>query len=138
MKETENSLEEEVRTAMSKKFGFLPEELEALQEFLKTNRGMLRFYLNEYSLHLNPKQQMEIAELSRKTDLLVLKTSRVHFQAKSLENDAIKAIVTKEPFAPKTSEITEFKKQLNEVQEELLKLNQSLSRLVQELENEQK
>ncbi len=136
MKETENSLEEEVRTAMSKKFGFLPEELEALQEFLKTNRNMLRFYLNEYSLHLNPKQQMQIAELSRKTDLLVLKTSRVHFQAKSLENDAVKAIVTKEPFAPKTSEITEFKKQLSEVQNELLKLNQSLSRLVQELEKE--
>lgn len=136
MKETENNLEEEVRTTMSKKFGFLPEELDALQEFLKTNRGMLRFYLNEYSLHLNPQQQMQIAELSRKTDLLVLKTSRIHFQARSLENEAIKAIVTKESLAPKTSEITEFKKQLNDVQAELLKLNQSLSRLLQELEKE--
>lgn len=133
---SENGFEEEVRTALSKKFGFLPEELEALQEFLKTNRSMLRFYLNEYSLHLNPEQQNQIGELSRKTDLLVLKTARIQFQAKTLENQAIKALVTKAPLEPKAVEVQEFKKQLNEAQNELLKLNKTLAELVQELEKE--
>jgi predicted transcriptional regulator len=137
MKE-ENGLDEEIRSTMSKKFGFLPEELEAVEEFLKTNRNMLRFYLNEYSLHLNPEQQNQIAELSHETDLLVLKTSRIQFQAKALENEAIKALATNSPVSTKTTEIQEFKKQLNEVQNELLKLNQSLTKLVKELESENK
>lgn len=132
---TESDWEEKVREQLSKGLGFLPEELEALREFLKTNRNILKFYLNEYGLHLNPAEQIEISELSRQSDLLALKTARIEFQAKLFETEAFKACINKKKFLAVPQEAKTFKKQLNEVQNELFELNQKVGKIIEKLEN---
>lgn len=131
---TESNFEEQLRTALNKQFGFLPEEIDAIQEFLKTNRSILRFYLNEYSLHLSPQQQVEISELARQSDLMTLKTARIQFQAKNFENETAKTLLGKKNPVPDQKTLQEFKKQITEMQNGLLQLNKRVSSLIEEFE----
>lgn len=133
MSENDQPLEENVRTILSQTLDFLPEEIEALFELQKTNRQIIKFYLNEYGLHLNPYQQTEIAELSYQCDILALKTAHLEFQAKSFENQVIKAVLTNKRFSVATTEGTAFKKQFHGLQSEILQLNASITKLVEQI-----
>ncbi len=118
---------------LAKHIDFLPEEIEAMQRLLKITRDMLHFYLNEFGLHLEKNQQEELARLSSKSDLLILKIARLSFEMKSLECNAKKSIETKKAFAPDKKEIKELSAEIKETKESLLELNKRITGIVEQM-----
>lgn len=132
MTENESPIDDRVRELLATKIGFLPEEIDARQRFLKTSRNILNFYSNEYGLHLEPEQQAKISQLVHSCDLLVLKTSKLEFYANSMEMQAYKAALQKKPFNPNPRTTKELQLQLEQTQTELIELNSQTAKLVQQ------
>lgn len=134
--ENQNPIEEQVRELLAKKIGLLPEEIEAGQRFLKTNRNLLNFYSNEYGLHLGPEQQSQIAQLVHACDLLVLHISQLEFQFKMLEIKALKATLTSQSFQVNATMRNQLLNQFEFVQNGLVQLSYKTGKLVEQFQHE--
>ena len=130
-KEEACAVEEKTSALLSKKLGFLPEEIEAMHRLLKTTRDVLHFYLNEFGLHLEKEQQSELAKLSSKSDVLTLNIARLSFQAKLLECGAKKSIETKKEFEPDKKESAALAREISETKTALLELNKRVTAIVE-------
>ena len=125
--------EEKANTLLAKQLGFLPEEIEQMQKLLKSTRDMLHFYLNEFGLHLEKEQQGELSKLSSKSDVLMLKTSRLFFEAKLLECEAKKSIETKKEFRTDKKLANELSKEIADTKVALLELNKRVTSIVEKM-----
>lgn len=131
MPDKETTLDDRVAEMLADKTGFLPEEIDSRQRFLKTTRSMLNFYSNEYGLHLEPEQQTQVAKLVHSCDVLVLTMSQLEFHAKNLETDAYKAAILNKPFNPDPKLTSELKQKLDQSQKQLLDINNQTVKLVE-------
>jgi phosphoribosylaminoimidazole-succinocarboxamide synthase len=124
---------EEKVSALMAKTGFLPEEIDQMSRLLKATRDILHFYLNEFGLHLEKEQQAELGKLSSKSDVLVLKISRLGFEARALETEAKKSIETKKDFVPEQKKIETIKQEISTTKKDLLELNQRITTIVEKM-----
>jgi hypothetical protein len=116
-----------------KKLEVLPEEIEAMQKFLKVNRDVLKFYFEEFGMHLAQKEQDRLGTLMNKSDMLVLKSAKLAFQANCFVSEAEKAATVKKEFLPEKKEAEDFRKALSEFKRDLLEFNAGIVRVVEQL-----
>jgi hypothetical protein len=112
-------LDERIRATLATTIGVLPDEFDALHQYLKTSRNMLKYHYSENSIHFDDETQGALAKLVTKSDYLICEFARLEYACRDWAASAEKSQRTNRAFAVDKKELADFQSDFKRLQDDI-------------------